>query len=210
MKTNKPIYSQNYLDLSRAELIELMEKTLSKRRFKHVLRVEKTALKLADIYNADKEKVSIAALAHDYAKEKPDEEMRDLIISENLDLEMLQFGSNIWHGPVGAVLMKNEYHLDDEEILDAIKYHTIGSPRMDIVAQIIYIADFIEPNRSFNGVEEARQLSKTDLESTIAYISRYTLKNLIKRKAKIYPKAIETYNAWGVKNKEEQDDPFVY
>ena len=68
MKTNKPIYSQNYLDLSRAELIELMEKTLSKRRFKHVLRVEKTALKLADIYNADKEKVSIAALAHERSR----------------------------------------------------------------------------------------------------------------------------------------------
>ena len=85
-----------------------------------VLRVEKTALKLAEKYHADHEKVSIAALSHDYAKERPDEEMRDLIISEDLDLEMLQYGNNIWHGPIGAVLMKNEYHLEDEEVLEAI------------------------------------------------------------------------------------------
>ncbi|MCC5895116.1 MAG: bis(5'-nucleosyl)-tetraphosphatase (symmetrical) YqeK [Alkalibacterium sp.] len=209
MKKNKLSYSQNYCELTREQLVDIMESTLSKRRFKHVMRVEKTALALAERFEADKEKVSIAAIAHDYAKENPDEEMRDLIISENLDLDMLQYGSNIWHGPLGAVLMKNEYNLDDEDILEAIKYHTIGSPRMSLVAQVIYVADFIEPNRSFKGVDDARELAETDLTSAVAYISRHTITNLIKRKTKIYPKAIETYNAWAVKNKEDQDDPFV-
>lgn len=209
MKNDKLIYSQNYCELTREQLVDIMEKTLSKRRYKHVLRVEKTALELAEIYEADKEKVSIAAIAHDYAKEKPDEEMRDLIISENLDLDMLQYGSNIWHGPLGSILMKNEYNIDDEEILDAIKYHTIGSPKMSKVAQIIYVADFIEPKRSFKGVEEARELAMLDLHESVAYISRHTISSLIKRKSKIYPKAIETYNAWAVKNKEDQDDSFV-
>lgn len=209
MKKNKLSYSQDYCELTREQLIDIMEATLSKKRFKHILRVEQTALLLAEMYEADKEKVSIAGIAHDYAKEKPDEEMRDLIISENLDLDMLQYGSNIWHGPLGSVLMKNEYNIEDEEILEAIKYHTIGSPRMGKVAQIIYVADFIEPNRSFKGVEKARELAKIDLNEAIAYISRHTIANLIDRKTKIYPKAIETYNAWAVKNKEDQDDPFI-
>lgn len=209
MKKNKLSYTQNYSEMTREQLVDIMEKTLSKRRFKHVLRVEKAALKLAELYEADLEKVSIAALAHDYAKEKPDEEMRDLIISENLDLDMLQFGSNIWHGPLAAVLMKNEYNIENEEILEAIRCHTIGSPRMSRIAQLVYVADFIEPNRSFKGVDEARELAKTDLNEAVAYISRHTMHNLIKRKTKIYPRAVETYNAWAVKSKEDQDETFV-
>lgn len=209
--TNKKIeYSDDYTDLSRKELADVMKQALSNRRYKHVMRVEKSALYLAEKYNADKEKVSIAAISHDYAKERSDEEMMDLIISENQDLEMLQFGSNIWHGPVGAVLLKNEFNISDDEILEAVKYHTIGAPKMSKVAQIIYIADFIEPNRSFKGVEKARQLAENSLEDTLAFIARHTLKNLIKRNMKVYPKAIETYNAWAVTNKEENNDPFVY
>ncbi|MCC5889079.1 MAG: bis(5'-nucleosyl)-tetraphosphatase (symmetrical) YqeK [Alkalibacterium sp.] len=203
-------YSNHYTDLSRKELAQVMEQTLSKRRYKHVMRVEKTALYLAEKYNVDKEKVSIAAIAHDYAKERSDEEMMDLIISENQDLEMLQFGSNIWHGPIGAVLLRNEFNIADDEILEAIKYHTIGAPKMSQVAQIIYIADFIEPNRSFKGVDKARKLSEVSLAETLAFISKHTLENLIKRNMKVYPKSIETYNAWAVSYKEENNDPFVY
>lgn len=208
--TNKTVkYSARYTELSREELARNMENALSKTRYKHVLRVEKTALELAERYDVDKEKVSIAAIAHDYAKERSDEEMMDLIISENQDLEMLQFGSNIWHGPIGSVLLKNEFNISDDEILEAVKYHTIGAPKMSKVAQVIYIADFIEPKRSFRGVEKARQLAEESLEKTLAYIVRHTLKNLVKRNMKVYPKAIETYNAWAVSNKEENNDPFV-
>lgn len=200
MKKIQMDYQNKYIRLTRDELVELMHDSMSYRRYKHVLRVEQSALYLADKYNIDMEKVSIAALAHDYAKERPDAEMRDLIISENLELDMLQFGSNIWHGPVGAVLMKNEFDLLDEEILEAIKSHTIGSPTMGPVAQVIYVADYIEPKRSHSGVDKARKLAEKDLDKTVSYITRQTLKHLVKRKNKIYPKAVETYNSWVVDN----------
>ncbi len=203
-------YTGKYIQLSRDELMHTMDQSMSSRRFKHVQRVEKTALELAERYGVEKEKVSIAALAHDYAKERPDEEMRDLIISENLDLDMLQFGTNIWHGPIGAVLMRNEFGLEEEDIFEAIAYHTIGSPEMKEVAQIIYVADFIEPKRAFKGVDLARELADKDLRQTIAYISSHTLSHLLRRKNKIYPRAIETYNAWAVSHKEEHNDSFVY
>lgn len=200
MKKIQLEYENNYIRLTREELVNLMQDSMSHRRYRHVLRVEQTALKLADIFDIDKEKVSIAALAHDYAKEKPDEEMRDLIISENLELDMLQYGSNVWHGPIGAVLMKNEFQLEDEDILEAIKYHTIGSPMMGEIAQVIYVADYIEPKRSHKGVDKARKLAEKDLSKTVAYITKQTLKHLVTRKNKIYPKALETYNAWVVNN----------
>ncbi|HAJ69779.1 MAG: bis(5'-nucleosyl)-tetraphosphatase (symmetrical) YqeK [Alkalibacterium sp.] len=193
-------YQNNYIRLNRKELINIMNESMSSSRYQHVLRVEQTALKLADKYDIDKEKVSIAALAHDYAKERPDAEMRDLIISENLELDMLQFGNNIWHGPLGAMLMKNEFELEDEEVLEAIKVHTIGGPMMGRIAQVIYIADYIEPKRSQKGVEKARELADLDLEKAVTYITGQTLKYLVKNKKKIYPKAVETYNTWVAKN----------
>lgn len=192
-------YSGAYTLLSREELIEEVKRVLSDKRLKHVLGVEKSAIELAMQYGADVEKVSIAALTHDYAKEQTDEEMRDMIISENMDLDLLQYGNNIWHGPVGAILVRKQLGIENEEILDAVRDHTIGSPNMDLISQIIYVADFIEPGRSFSGVDKARLLSKRSLEEAIAFTTIHTLNYLIKKNVRIYPKAIETYNAWAVK-----------
>lgn len=198
MKSKKLTYSQEYIDCSREELLELVSQAMSPKRFIHVKGVEEAALELAEQYEVDLEKVSIAALLHDYAKEQSDEEMRDIIISENMDLELLQYGNNIWHGPVGAVMIKNRFNVEDSEILDAIRHHTVGAPNMGLVEQIIYLADYIEPNRDFKGVEEARELAKISLEKAIAFATLKTLKHLLNKNVKIYPRAIETYNAWVV------------
>lgn len=199
IKQNKIIYTNKYTDLSRETIINRVRDVISEKRFEHVLRVEQRAIELAEIYGADVESVSIAALTHDFAKEQPDQEMRDTIISENMDLELLNYGNNIWHGPVGAVLVKKQLRVSDDEILEAIRNHTIGSPNMGLIEKIIYIADFTEPNRAFEEAEEAHRKSQESLDQAIAYITRHTIKNLIKQREKIYPKAIETYNAWSTK-----------
>jgi len=200
MTTKQPIeYTDQYTSFSRAELVEKMKEAMSKKRFKHVLRVEETAVALAEKYHADLEKVSLAAILHDMAKELPDEEMRDVIISENLDLELLQFGSAIWHGPVGAVLARRRFDIEDEEILEAITTHTIGAPAMSLLAQIIYVADYIEPGREFDGIEKARELADQSLTKAVKYEVQETIKHLVHQKKKIYPKAIDTYNAWMTK-----------
>src|SRR5699024_3089789 len=142
MINSEPIvYSGNYTIYTREELIEEVKKTMSKKRFKHVLGVEQTAVQLAKEYAADVEKTSIAALLHDVAKEQSEDEMRDIVISENLNLDLLQFGSQVWHAPVGAVLAKREYGVTDSEILEAIEYHTTAAPEMSLIAQIIFVAD---------------------------------------------------------------------
>lgn len=175
---------------------------MSERRFQHVLRVEKTALFLAEIYKESAEKTSIAALTHDYAKERPDDESRDVIISENMDLELLQFGNNIWHGPVGAVLVNKECRVEDPDILNAIQNHTIGNTDMSILEKIIFIADFTEEGRKFPGVEKARELSKTNIEEAVRFSIGHTLRHLLETNQMIYPKAVEIYNAWLPQNQE--------
>lgn len=190
------VYKNNYTNLSREQLVSRIKKMLSPERFKHVLNVEKTAISLAEKYQADVEKVSIAALLHDIAKDQPNEEMRDLVISENLNLDLLQFGSEIWHGPVGAIVARREFHVENEEILDSIEHHTIGTREMTLTAQILFVADYIEPGRSFPGVEQARLVAEESLEKAVKLKIVETIKYLINVEKKIYPKTIETYNAW--------------
>lgn len=190
------IYEKGYTNLSRKQLLKQISKMMTTDRFEHVLNVEKTAIQLAEKYNANLEKVSIAALLHDLAKDQVNEEMRDLVISENLNLDLLQFGSEIWHGPVGAILARREFHVEDEEILKSIEQHTVGAREMTLTAQIIFVADYIEPGRDFPGVEKARLLAQTSLEKAVQYKLVETIQYLIERKKKIYPKTIESYNAW--------------
>jgi predicted HD superfamily hydrolase involved in NAD metabolism len=195
--TNRTIeYTDKYTPLTRAEIIEAVQQTMSEQRMQHVLRVEETALQLAEKYGADLEKASIAALIHDVAKQQEDSEMRDIIISENLDLDLLQYGNAIWHGPVGAVLARRQFGIEDEEILRAIENHTIGAPEMSLVEQVIFVADYIEPGRDFPGVEKAREIAAESLSEAVKYEIRETLKHLIERQQRVYPRAIESYNAW--------------
>lgn len=197
MQQNKElIYEQNYTSLSRTQLIHQVSKMMSPKRFEHVLSVEQTAIKLAERYDAEIEKVSIAALLHDVAKEQANEEMRDLIISENLNLDLLQYGNEVWHGPVGAILAKREFYIQDKEILDSIKQHTVGASEMSLTAQIVFVADYIEATRDFPGVENARKLAEKSLEETVKFKIIETIKYLIKTEKRIYPKTIESYNAW--------------
>lgn len=189
-------YTKNYTSFTREELIEEVRRRLSDKRFKHVLRVEEMALELAEMYAVDAERVSVAALLHDVAKEESSSEMLDLIISENLDLDLLQYGPQIWHAPVGAVQARREFAVEDEAILNAINYHTIGATDMGDVEKVIFIADYIERGRTFDGVKKARQLANESLDDAIRFKIKETILQLTKQEQKIYPKAIDSYNAW--------------
>ncbi|SDQ51946.1 bis(5'-nucleosyl)-tetraphosphatase (symmetrical) YqeK [Carnobacterium viridans] len=195
-KMNQLRYSNNYTTLTRNELIQAVQSQMSQKRFQHVLGVEQTAVELAEKYGASNEAASIAALTHDYAKERSDKEMQELIYREQFDLELLEYGSNIWHGPLGAFLVEQELGISDSDILNAIKYHTIGAPEMTILEQVIYVADYIEPGRNFPSVEKARKIAAENLQAAVQYETKQTLQHLIEKNRKIYPKTIATYNKW--------------
>lgn len=189
-------YSGRYTTLSRDQLLEKLEQQLKPSRFEHVKRVEQTAIALASQYGVDVEKASIAGLVHDYAKQRPDDDFKAAIQKYQLDADLLNWNNAIWHGVVGAELIKAELKIYDEEILDAVRYHTTGNRYMTILAQIIYMADYIEPARDFDGVAQARLLTKQDLSLAVAYQTQHTLAYLLANNQRIYPKTIETYNAW--------------
>lgn len=190
-------YSDRYINTTREELLGKISQAMSKKRFEHILRVEQTALMLAKKHDADLEKTSIAALLHDFAKESPDQSMQDIVISENLDLELLTYGNPIWHGPTGAILANKMFDVEDQEILDAIAYHTSGAkPEDSLVQKIIFVADYIEPERDFSGVDTARQIAEESIDEAVFYELTHTLKYLLKKEVLIYPRTLANYNAW--------------
>ncbi|MGX5377366.1 bis(5'-nucleosyl)-tetraphosphatase (symmetrical) YqeK [Ligilactobacillus sp. LYQ135] len=190
-------YHQNYYQGTRKELIEKLKQSLNKQsRFEHCLRVEQTAIKLAQLNDANVEKVSIAGLLHDYAKERSTEEFRQVIQTKQLDSKLLNWGNFIWHGEVGAEIVKDELQITDNEILDAIRHHTVGAVEMTTLDKIIYVADYIEPGRDFPGVDFARNIAFQNLDDAVKFETKQTLEYLMSNNKKIYPAAILTYNSW--------------
>ncbi|BCA85611.1 HD domain-containing protein [Enterococcus saigonensis] len=189
-------YSNNYTAMDRELLMQKVQMQMSEKRFKHVLGVEETAIALANKYGASPEKASIAALTHDYAKERNDGEFQLVIRRDGFDLELLKWNNAIWHGIVGVDFVQRELGIDDKEILDAIALHTTGAAEMSLLAKIIYVADFIEPGRDFPGVKEAREIALINLDDAVAYETKHTLAYLIEQSKPVYPKTIETYNKW--------------
>ncbi|OJG86698.1 HAD superfamily hydrolase [Enterococcus saccharolyticus] len=179
--------------------MQRVQMQMSEKRFRHVLGVEETAIALAGKYGASLEKASIAALTHDYAKERSDDEFQLVIRRDQFDLDLLHWGNEIWHGLVGANFVQRELEIDDEEILQAIRVHTTGAAEMSLLDKIIYVADYIEPGRKFPGVEKAREIALINLDDAVAYETKHTLAHLVEKEVPIYPKTIETYNKWVAK-----------
>lgn len=201
--TKEITYREHLVPLSRPELVERLRAALKPKRFAHVLRVEQTALKLAQQNGVDLELASIAALCHDYAKQRPDTDFIRVIKDRQLDPALLNYGNAIWHGVVGAELVESELGIHDQRILDAIRQHTVGAAYMTKLAQVIYMADYLEPHRDFPGVDRARHLTKRSLGAGVALQTLQTLTYLLEKQLPVYPGTLTTYNAWVPKYRKE-------
>lgn len=189
-------YQKHYYAGSRKELIAKVKEQVSEKRFKHILGVEQAALELARANDYELEKASVAALVHDYAKERSDSEFKALIVQTGLEQDLLNWNNFIWHGVVGAEIIKKELKITDEEILNAVRRHTVGAKEMTLLDQIVYVADYIEPGRDFPGVDQVRQLAAESLRAAVEFETKHTLLYLMNNDKTIYPAAILTYNAY--------------
>ena len=148
------------------KLRKKVEEKLSAKRFKHVLGVEEMCVILAEKNGADIEKAKIAALLHDYMKETNIEVLKEMCkdVPEIKGYETLL---EILHGFAGAMAAEKEFGIKDTDILNAIKYHTIGRENMSLLEKIVYIGDAVEIGRNYPCVDEIREETLKDLNSGI-------------------------------------------
>lgn len=166
---------------------------LTKKRYEHTLGVEESAIELANRYDADIEKVRKAALLHDCSKQFELKKMQELCECEEM-LENYGDIGELLHGFAGSVYANKTFGIEDEEILDAIKYHSIGRKGMSLIEKIVYLADAIEPNRDYPQVGEIRRLAKTNLNNALLYEIDKKLEFLIAKKVIIHPNTVEMRN----------------
>ena len=148
--------------MSQAGIKQYIESYLTEKRKRHTYAVALEAVSLARLYGADEQKAQIAALFHDIYRGKPVEILDSFVREFGLDDSYLG-NSNLSHGKIAAIIMKRDFEIRDEDIINAVAYHTTGRAGMSDLEKIIYLADAIEPGRRYPGVEELRRLAYTNL-----------------------------------------------
>jgi len=172
-----------------------VEKQMNEHRLQHTRRVASTAKELAKLFGADEQKAEIAGILHDYCKQWPEEKIKEVIQrSSHISDDLLLYSKEIWHAPAGAEVVREELGIVDEEILNAIRYHTTGRENMTLLEKVVCLADYIEPGRNFPGVEKIRQQVGAGIDYALAEAFGNTISFLAHHKQKIYPLTIYTYN----------------
>lgn len=176
---------------------------LSKGRYGHTVRVAETAVRLARAHGLDEERVRLAALLHDAARETPPGEFLRLAEDWGLPVgDPERESPKLLHGPVAAELARRELGVEDGEVLDAIRHHTTGSPGMSPLALALYVADKIEPDRDYPSVEYLRSIAPNDLRGTAREGLRRAIAHNEERGRPTHPASRATLE-W----LEEPDDP---
>lgn len=187
-------YTENKTDI----IQRWLEENLSEERYIHSLGVMEAAEELAVMFGLNKEKAKIAGLLHDAAKCFPNEKLLEIIhkhIPEVQDCELLNYKT--LHAPVSSWIAQQQFEINDKEILDAIRWHTLGKCEMSNFEKIIFLADKIEArtrdiefrNKCLGVLKEENGLNKALFKCFEA-----TIKSLVDRRLAICHMTIDVYN----------------
>ena len=174
---------------------QYVKEQMSEKRWQHTLGVMESSVKLATKYGANPDKAYLASLLHDVAKYWPVDKLREIIVSEQLYPDMLEYDNQLLHSHVGAYVAQTQFNIRDEEVLDAIRFHTSGRENMTLLEKIVCLADYIEPGRDFPNVERIRALAEQSLEKALIAGIDSTISFLIAKGKKIYPLTVLARNS---------------
>ncbi len=176
---------------------EILQQHLSEELYRHSLGVAESAVQLAELYHADRDRAYLAGLIHDYAKEVEPAALLNKADQMNLPLDpVIRFeGHKLLHAPVGAALVSKELGVEDPEIIRAVAYHTTGRADMTVLEKVVYLADFIEPNRDYLEVEQLRLLSRKGLDAALLVAVNYTIALVLKRGLMLHLDSVNLRNS---------------
>lgn len=186
--------------MSLEEYKAIIQPLLSEKRYYHSLCVSKAAKELAKKYGADVQKAEIAGILHDIMKDLPPEQQLEKMKQYGVRLtEVERSAQKLWHAMLGMAYLKNELHIEDTEILGAVRYHTTGRANMTLLEKILFIADFISADRDYFGVDNLRKAAEINLDEAMLEGFVYTITDLTEQRKAIHPDTIAAYNQVALK-----------
>lgn len=180
---------------SKNQILDYLKENLKESRYIHTLGVAECSVKLAALNNVDEKRAEIAALIHDSAKYMDIDKQIDIIKSHGIEIdEVMQESPQLLHGVTASILGKELMGIDDDEILSAVRYHTTGKKDMTTLEKILYIADYIEPNRDFPGVDDIRKVTFENLDKGVLSGLSNSIIYVVKQGKLIHPLSLEARN----------------
>jgi predicted HD superfamily hydrolase involved in NAD metabolism len=174
---------------------EYIEAKLDGELLEHTLGCVDMARRLAGRFKVDSEKVAVASYLHDLAKSITRKEQAILAQSMGMsDAEIGSYSPAVLHGPLSALIAGTELGIDDPEVLQAVEAHSTGCGGMCTVTKVVFVADYIEPTRTFPGSAELRERRFATLDEAAAEILKRKLRHLIMQRKIIDPRAIKCWN----------------
>jgi predicted HD superfamily hydrolase involved in NAD metabolism len=176
------------------KIMKDVKNSLSEKRYIHSVGVMKQAEYLAEKYGQDIEVAKTVGIAHDIAKEMSQEEKLNYVKENNIEIDEIEkINVGLLHAKIGADICKKKYNFN-EDMQNAIKYHTTGNEKMDTLAKIIFVADKTEENRKYEDLETVKKLADESLDKCMLYILNYMLVDNVKKEKLIHPDSINLRN----------------
>lgn len=183
------------------EVENIVKNKLTEKRFYHSICTMNRAVEYAKIYGIDEEKAKLVGIAHDIAKKLNEEEIDLYIKKYNIELDAMESKSlALSHSKIGAAIAKEEFGFN-EEMVNAIAYHTTGKENMSMLEKIIFVADFTGDDRQLECSKKVYELAKVDLDLAIIKILKETIKYILEENKAMHLNTINAYNFYIENNK---------
>ncbi len=190
----------------RREVLQWLEKAVPAKRLQHILRVEAMAIALAQQHDLAVDLAQQAGLMHDLAKCFKPSQLLAVAEAEGWTLDPAEMNCpHLLHAPVGAVVARDTFGVTNPQVLNAIAHHTLGSPDMDALGCVIYLADSLEPGRGDTPqLQHLRQLSYRDLGGATYETCVASLQHLLENRRPVHPRTILTHNSFLQSHRQRQ------
>ncbi len=178
-----------------SEKKKFLKAQLSQKRYQHSLNVAAECRKLAEKYGEDPDKAYFAGLLHDICKEMPADVQKELVLSSGYTVCREELDTrSLWHAIAGAYFVKKEFGVEDIDILNSIRFHTVGRAGMTRLEEIVYLGDLISAERDYKDVDKMRKVTYVSLDAAMLEAFSFSIKNQVKKGGVIPPCTVEGYN----------------
>lgn len=174
-----------------------LKERLSKKRYHHSVCVANEAKALAKKNDYDERKAYLAGLIHDVCKEDSTQNQLELMSRCKTYIDDTEKSARVlYHGIAGSVFIEEEFQIHDEDIQNAVRYHTVARDGMSELEKIVYLADLVSEDRTYSDVKKYRKLAHKDLDIGMLEALKYSIKSTVNEECEIVKSTLLAYNEY--------------